>query len=99
MVSTEPNICLFRDRRVEEPCFAIGPEKVREAVRVTVHRTFNVGLLVFAIPVEDVNRKADFLVKIITIRHEVPIEATVIVVEYDIGHRALNAKDGVYHGL
>jgi hypothetical protein len=29
----------------------------------------------------------------------VPIEATVIVVEYDVGHRALNAKDGVYHGL
>jgi hypothetical protein len=54
---------------------------------------------VFAIPVEDVNGKANFLVKIVTIRHKVPIEATVIVVEYDVGHRALNVKDGVHHGL
>jgi hypothetical protein len=27
------------------------------------------------------------------------IKATVIVIEYDVGHRALNAKDRVYHGL
>jgi hypothetical protein len=41
---------------------------------------------VFAIPVEDVDGKAHFLVKVVTISHEVPVETAVIIVEYNVGH-------------
>jgi hypothetical protein len=66
---------------------------------VTVDGTLNIGLLVLAFPVKYINWEAYPLVKIVAIRNKVSVEAAVVVIEYNIWHRALDTKYAVNHSL
>ena len=66
---------------------------------VAVYGALNIRLLVLAFPVKYVNWEAYPLVEIISICNEVSVEAAVVIVEYNIWHRALDAKYVVNHSL